>query len=125
MMKKIQKIGIYMHERFFIILHIVLTRKLILYSSSYGSSKKIHTYLIPKPNYLTSFFLITTSFPTNFPYTSLLSLCNINMDLKNKLICFFQFYFFMSLIFVSIQTKFDIDINNDELLETIWEQKKI
>jgi len=27
------------------------------------------------------------------------------------------------MIFISIQIKFDIDINNDELLETMWEHK--
>jgi hypothetical protein len=27
----------------------------------------------------------------------------------------------MSMIFISIQIKFDIDINYDELLETVWE----
>jgi hypothetical protein len=32
--------------------------------------------------------------------------------------------FFMSIIFILIQIKFDIDINNDELKETIWEHKK-
>jgi hypothetical protein len=30
----------------------------------------------------------------------------------------------MSMIFILIQTKFDIDINNDELLKTIWKRKK-
>jgi hypothetical protein len=30
----------------------------------------------------------------------------------------------MSMIFILIQSKFDIDINKDELLETIWELKK-
>jgi hypothetical protein len=34
---------------------------------------------------------------------------------KEKLTC----AFFMSMIFILIQIKFDIDINNDELLETI------
>ncbi len=28
------------------------------------------------------------------------------------------------MIFIFIQIKFDIDINNDELLKTIWEHKK-
>jgi hypothetical protein len=28
------------------------------------------------------------------------------------------------MIFILIQTKFDIDINNDELLKTIWKHKK-
>jgi hypothetical protein len=31
---------------------------------------------------------------------------------------------FMSMIFILIQIEFDIDINNDELLNTIWEHKK-
>jgi hypothetical protein len=30
---------------------------------------------------------------------------------------------FMSMIVILIQIKFDIDINNDELLKTIWEHK--
>jgi len=30
----------------------------------------------------------------------------------------------MSMIFILIQIEFDIDINNDELLNTIWEHKK-
>jgi hypothetical protein len=30
----------------------------------------------------------------------------------------------MSMIFILIQSKFDIYINKDELLETIWEHKK-
>jgi hypothetical protein len=29
------------------------------------------------------------------------------------------------MIFILIQIKFDINTNNDELLETIWEHKKI
>jgi hypothetical protein len=29
----------------------------------------------------------------------------------------------MSITFILIQIKFDIDINNDELLETIWKHK--
>jgi hypothetical protein len=41
---KLKKIGIYMHKRCFIILHIVLTRKWILYSYSYGSFKN-NSYL--------------------------------------------------------------------------------
>jgi hypothetical protein len=31
---------------------------------------------------------------------------------------------FISMIVILIQIKFDIDINNDELLKTIWEYKK-
>ncbi len=31
---------------------------------------------------------------------------------------------FMFMIFILSQIKFDIDINNDELLKTIWEHKK-
>jgi hypothetical protein len=30
----------------------------------------------------------------------------------------------MSIIFILIQINFDIDINNDELLKTIWKHKK-
>jgi hypothetical protein len=32
---------------------------------------------------------------------------------------------FMSIKFILIQIKFDIDIKKDELLETIWKHKKI
>jgi hypothetical protein len=31
---------------------------------------------------------------------------------------------FMSIISILIQIKFDIDINNDELLKTIWKHKE-
>jgi len=31
----------------------------------------------------------------------------------------------MFMLFILIQIKFDIDINNDELLKTIWKHKKI
>jgi hypothetical protein len=30
----------------------------------------------------------------------------------------------MCMVFTLIQIKYDIDINNDELLETIWERNK-
>jgi hypothetical protein len=30
----------------------------------------------------------------------------------------------MSMVFTSIKIKIDIEINNDELLENIWEHKK-
>jgi hypothetical protein len=30
----------------------------------------------------------------------------------------------MSMIFILLQIKFDIEINNDELLKTIWKHKK-
>jgi hypothetical protein len=40
------------------------------------------------------------------------------MDMK-KYICFF-----MSIKCILIWIKFDIDINNDELLKTIWKHKK-
>jgi len=39
----------------------------------------------------------------------------INMDMKKQI----NMCLFMSMIFILIQIKFDIDINNDELLETI------
>jgi len=29
----------------------------------------------------------------------------------------------MSMIFILVQNKLDTDLNNDELLETIWKQK--
>jgi len=42
------------------------------------------------------------------------------MDIKKKIsICLF-----MSMIFILIEIKFDIDINNDELLIIIWELNK-
>jgi len=42
------------------------------------------------------------------------------MDMNRKInVCFF-----MSMIFILIQIKFEIDINNDELLETIQKHKK-
>lgn len=71
----------------------------------------IHTYLIFKPNHLTS-FLITTS---------LLSLTHQH-GYEKTLICLF-----MCVKFISIQIKLEIDVNNDELLKTIWEhtRKKI
>ncbi len=31
----------------------------------------------------------------------------------------------MSMIFILVQNKFDIDLNNDELLETIWKKELI
>jgi hypothetical protein len=37
------------------------------------------------------------------------------MDMKKKI----SMCLFMSMIFILIQIKFDIDINNDELLETM------
>jgi hypothetical protein len=41
------------------------------------------------------------------------------MDMKRQInMCIFTF-----MIFILIQIKFDIGINNDELLETIWEHK--
>jgi hypothetical protein len=44
-----------------------------------------------------------------------------NMDMKRKInVCFF-----MSMIFILIQIKFEIDINNDELLETIQKIRKL
>jgi hypothetical protein len=33
-------------------------------------------------------------------------------------------FLFMSVIFMLIQIRFDIDINSDELLKTIWKHKK-
>jgi hypothetical protein len=42
------------------------------------------------------------------------------MDMKKKInMCFFMF-----MIFVLIEIKFDIGINNDELLIFIWEHNK-
>jgi hypothetical protein len=42
------------------------------------------------------------------------------MDMKMQI----NMCIFMSIMFILIQIKFDIDINNDELLETIWKHKK-
>jgi len=39
------------------------------------------------------------------------------MDMKRKI----NLYLFMSMIFILIEIKFDIDISNDELLIIIWE----
>jgi hypothetical protein len=41
------------------------------------------------------------------------------MDMKKKI----NMCLFISMIFTLIQIKFDININNDELLENIWEHK--
>jgi hypothetical protein len=86
----------------------------------------------------------TTSFPTNFPYnylipflitTSLFPYLSVycfkfyvhlgpespldNIDMKRQI----SMCLFMSMIFILIQIKFDIDINNDEILKTIWKHK--
>jgi hypothetical protein len=42
------------------------------------------------------------------------------MDMKKKI----NMCLFISMIFILIQIKFDININNDELLENIWEHKE-
>jgi hypothetical protein len=42
------------------------------------------------------------------------------MDMKKKI----NMCLFISMIFILIKIKFDININNDELLENIWEHKK-
>ncbi len=56
---------------FCIILRMVFTKQLILHNAFYGcpqtSIETIHTYFIFKQNYF-MFFLITTSFPTSYPY---------------------------------------------------------
>jgi hypothetical protein len=43
-----------------------------------------------------------------------------NMDLKRQI----NMYHFMSMIFILIEIKSDIEINNDELLIIIWEHNK-
>jgi hypothetical protein len=43
-----------------------------------------------------------------------------NMDMKRQI----NMCLFMSMLFISIQIKFDIDINNDELLKTTWKYKE-
>jgi hypothetical protein len=89
------------YGRFCIIFCIVLTLKLILHNPFYGHpwtiSKKFR--LIFKPNYLTSFLIITTH----------------QYDMKRQT----NMCLFISMIIILIQIKFDIDINNDELLKTI------
>jgi hypothetical protein len=42
------------------------------------------------------------------------------MDMKRQI----SMYLFMSMLFILIKMKFDIDINNDELLTIIWEHCK-
>jgi hypothetical protein len=42
------------------------------------------------------------------------------MDMKRQI----NMCLFMSMIFILIEIKFDIDINNDELLIIIWEHNK-
>jgi hypothetical protein len=42
------------------------------------------------------------------------------MDMKRQI----SMFLFMSMLFILIKMKFDIDINNDELLTTIWEHCK-
>jgi hypothetical protein len=42
------------------------------------------------------------------------------MDMKRKI----NMCLFMSMIFILIQIKLKIEINNDELLETIWDIRK-
>jgi hypothetical protein len=83
--------------------------------SSLNNSKD--NYFIFKVNYLTS-FLITISYPYN--YLILFSLpTNMDMNMKDKLTCAFS-----CPLFILIQISFDIDINTDELLKTIWKHKK-
>jgi hypothetical protein len=42
------------------------------------------------------------------------------MDMKRQI----NMCLFMSMIFILIEIKFDIDINNDELLVIMWEHNK-
>jgi len=42
------------------------------------------------------------------------------MDIKRQI----NMCLFMSMIFILIEVKFDIDINNDELLIVIWKHNK-
>jgi hypothetical protein len=42
------------------------------------------------------------------------------MDMKRQI----NMCIFVSMIFILVQIKFDIYINNDELLETKWKHKK-
>ncbi len=43
-----------------------------------------------------------------------------NMNMKRQI----NMCVFMSMIFILIKIKFDIDINNDELLIIVWEHNK-
>jgi hypothetical protein len=68
------------------------------------------------------FFLIIISFFINYlhPYNYLTFFSySLTWIWKRKLTCLF-----MCMSFILIQIKFDIDINNDELLKTIWKHKK-
>jgi hypothetical protein len=45
----------------------------------------------------------------------------MNMNLKRQI----NGCLFMSMIFISVQIEFDIEINNDDLLKNIGEHKKL
>jgi hypothetical protein len=84
----------------------------ILHNPSYDrlwtNLKTIHTYFISKPNYF-----LESQLSHSF---SLLA----TWIWKGNLTC----AYFMSMIFISIQIKFDTNINYYELLETMWEHNK-
>jgi hypothetical protein len=65
-------------------------------------------YLISKPNYLTS-FLITTSYLYNYLTLFLIPISPLSLPFQ-IIMCIF-----ISMMFILIQNKFDIDIINDEL----------
>jgi hypothetical protein len=112
---------------------------LILHNFSYGCPWTIScpSIIISFPN-LTS-FLITTSYPYNYlalffynylvlflitisyPYTYFILFLTHQHGYQKKHI---SICLFMSMIFILIEIKFDIDINNDELLIIIWEHNK-
>jgi hypothetical protein len=60
---------------------------------------------------ITIFYIFITISPLSLP---------TNMDMKRQI----NMCLFMSMIFILIEIKFDIDINNDELLIVIWEHNK-
>jgi hypothetical protein len=82
---------------------------LISYPSNFPNN-----YFIPV--LITIFYFYNYLFPNNhltpFPYP-------LPWIWKDKLTCIFSYPWF-----ILIQIKFNIDINNDELLKIIWEHKK-
>jgi len=81
-------------------------------------------YLIPKLNYPT-FSLISIFYACNYftlfliIFSFLFSLPS-NMNMKRQI----NMCFFMSMIFILVKTKFDMNMNNNEPLKTIWKHKK-
>jgi hypothetical protein len=80
-----------------------------------------YNYLVSKPNYLT-FLLITIFYLYNY-FTSFLITISYSYNYFTPFLTHQHGYekTIMSMIFTLIETKFDIDINNDELLIIVWE----